>query len=194
MPPAVRKCQTFTTHHPPYQICTLEQTHTKRKGIQYTCTWYAQKRTHAHTLLTHNTTEEISLVRGCMALIFASLWSWWDLVWHSLAHAREPTTTPRVKPITFLGSRETWGVKGSSFVPLLPLHSPPPLFSPPFFPSADLFICSWGLATMGLWLHSLTWAGNDFKFSGLHLWILNTETNEEKKEVRLERKNGTMAD
>lgn len=109
-----------------------------------------------------------------MALIFAPLRSWWDLVWHSLAHAREPTTTPRVKPITFSGRGETWGVKGSSFVPLLPLHSP--LFSSPFFLSADLFICSWGLATMGLWLHSLTWAGNDFKFSGLHLWILNKET------------------
>lgn len=130
-PPAVRKCQTFTTHHPPYQICTLTQTHTKHKSVHYTCIWHAHKRTHAHTLLTHNTTEEISLVRGCMALIFALLWSWWDLVWHSLAHAREPTTTPRVKPITFSGSRETWGVKGSSFVPLLPLHFPP--FSPPFF-------------------------------------------------------------
>lgn len=46
MPPAVRKCQTFTTHHPPYQACTLTQTRTKYKGIEFL---HAQIYTDAHT-------------------------------------------------------------------------------------------------------------------------------------------------
>lgn len=63
---------------------------------------YAYKHTHIHrtqghrqtanadtALLKQKTTKEISLVWGSVPLIFASLWSWWDLLWHSLAHARE---------------------------------------------------------------------------------------------------------
>lgn len=69
------------------------------------------------------------------------------LVWHSLAHARETTKTPWDKPITFPGYRETWGVKESSFVPLLPLW--PPIFFLLLL-SGDLFKCSWGLATVDL--------------------------------------------
>lgn len=64
-----------------------------------------------------------------MALIFASLWSWWDLVWHSLAHAREPTTTPWVKPITFSGSRGDLRGEKDPVLFHSSLCTPPPLFS-----------------------------------------------------------------
>lgn len=44
MPPAVRKCQTFTTHYPPYQICTLPQTR-----IQHKCIHYRRAQIHSDT-------------------------------------------------------------------------------------------------------------------------------------------------
>lgn len=68
-----------------------------------------------------------------MALIFASLWSWWDLVWHSLAHAREPTTTPRVKPITFSGEQADLRGKRIQFCSTPPSAFPPLFFLSPFF-------------------------------------------------------------
>lgn len=47
MHPAVRKCQTFTTHHHPYYACTLTQTRTKYKGIEFLhAQIYTDTRTH----------------------------------------------------------------------------------------------------------------------------------------------------
>lgn len=89
MPPAVRKCQTFTTHHPPHQICTLSQTHTAQEHTVHACT-HGNTLACTHPPLTHNKTEQISLVRGWMPLMFASLWSWWwDVVWRMLENPQQ---------------------------------------------------------------------------------------------------------
>ena len=118
-------------YHPPSSLPNMHAHANTQGHREHACTglhWHTH--TEAHILFKHHTKAEISLVRGCMGLIFASPWSWWDLVWHSLAHVRSPTVAPRVKPITFLGSRKTCRVKGSSFVPVLTLipNPPTPLF------------------------------------------------------------------
>ena len=176
---------TFLTKSAHSHAKTHTHTRTQRhKGIQYQRTWHARKHTHIHTLFIYRQPNAGNLISQRGVRHWFLLLSGLGGIWFGTAQLmlENPQQHHGLSRLHFLGwgeQGETWGVKGSSFVPLLPLHFFPLFFFlPPFFPpSADLFICSWGLANMGLWLHSLTWAGNDFKFSGLHLWILNKETN-----------------
>lgn len=205
MPPAVRKCQTFTTHHSPYQICRAHtNTHTRsaRAHTVSTCTsqmhpdLHAQTHTCQHPLDTQHNGGNLISQRGVWHwfLLLSGLGGiWFGTVWLMLENPQQHHGLSRLH---FLGSRETWGVKGSSFVPLLLLHPSTPMPTPLFLP---LSLCWFIHMLLRFSHHGLMVAFIDLSWKWFEiLWFIfvNIEYRDKwKKGVggRVEVRNSTMA-